>query len=356
MQTLNQTGRSPRKRRVILLGLFSALLVMAILPFSGLLLVGDTAAQATTAVANPAADLWRQARESVSGVTTDIGQEASVLITNSGQNFRQIRNGPLANIAGWFLGFTLFVIVMMYLFQGAGHIKNGRSGLSVERWSMADRVLHWYVAILFIILAITGLSFLYGRAVVMPVIGKEAFAAYAGLAIYVHNYLGVFFAAGLVVMIVKWLSHNFYEKTDLGWFKGGGPLKSNHAPVGFVNPGHKLLFWTIVFAGMAIVVTGILLITPNLGWTREIMQISLIIHAIAAIGLIAFIMGHIYMATVMVKGSMEGMIGGRVDVNWAKQHHPLWYKELEEQGVKPVPTAAPTSAADAVDTAKPAAS
>jgi len=34
------------------------------------------------------------------------------------------------------------------------------------------------------------------------------------------------------------------------------------------------------------------------------------------------------------------MVGGRVDVNWARQHHDLWAKELEEKGVRPEPAPA----------------
>ena len=86
-------------------------------------------------------------------------------------------------------------------------------------------------------------------------------------------------------------------------------------------------------------ITGLILVFPVFGLSREAMQISLLIHAATAILVISFIFGHIYLAIVAMKGSLEGLVGGRVDVNWARQHHDLWMKDLEEKGVKPQPAA-----------------
>ena len=55
---------------------------------------------------------------------------------------------------------------------------------------------------------------LFGRAVLIPVLGPEGFAAWAGLARTLHNYLGPFFGAGLVIMILIWLKDNLPKKID----------------------------------------------------------------------------------------------------------------------------------------------
>lgn len=46
--------------------------------------------------------------------------------------------------------------------------------------------------------------------------------------------------------------------------------------------------------------------------------------------MLAFFLVHIYMAF-WVKGSITGMIEGRVSRRWAKKHHPRWYREVEAQ-------------------------
>jgi formate dehydrogenase subunit gamma len=122
-----------------------------------------------------------------------------------------------------------------------------------------------------------------------------------------------------------------------------------------VNAGEKLLFWFLATVGVVMVITGLVLVFPVFGLSREAMQLSLLLHATSSILVISFIFGHMYLAIVAMKGSLEGMVGGRVDVNWARQHHDLWMKELEAKGVKPEP-AADAPAPQAAETPRPAAS
>ncbi|TVP87186.1 MAG: formate dehydrogenase subunit gamma [Thioalkalivibrio sp.] len=330
-----------RRGRFALLAFLGMMFLIVALPLTGYLMVGETAAQAQQGAVNPLSELWRGARQANEGYTAVTAPQANILITDSGQNWRQVRNGPLATYGAWLMILALVALAALFLLRGRVDIDEGPSGMTVERWTRSDRILHWYTAVLFILLAITGLSLLYGRAVLMPVMGSEAFASYAQAAIYVHNYLGLFFAIGLVLMVLKWLRVNIPKGHDLSWFlSGGGMLKGKHPHAGFVNAGEKLLFWTLAVAGLAILITGVILLFPQLGQSREVMQVSLVVHAAASILVITFIFGHIYLATVAMKGSMAGMVGGRVDVNWARQHHDLWAKELEEKGVRPEPAPA----------------
>jgi formate dehydrogenase subunit gamma len=56
-----------------------------------------------------------------------------------------------------------------------------------------------------------------------------------------------------------------------------------------------------------------------------------IVHGLMAMVMIAAILGHIYIGTVGMEGAFEGMSTGRVDYNWAKEHHSVW---LEEEATK----------------------
>jgi formate dehydrogenase subunit gamma len=39
-------------------------------------------------------------------------------------------------------------------------------------------------------------------------------------------------------------------------------------------------------------------------------------------------LGHIYLGTVGMKGAYQGMVTGRVDEAWAREHHELWHDDI----------------------------
>ena len=222
------------------------------------------------------------------------------------------------------------------MIRGPLKLENGFSGKTVPRWTYIERALHWTNAVLFIILAVTGLSLMYGRNVLMPIIGKDVFAAYANLAKTVHDYLGPLFGVVLTILLLRWLWMNIPKASDITWFmKGGGLFTDDHVPAGKTNGGEKLWYWLLFVAGILVVFTGVILDFPNLGTVREDMQLANMIHSVSALVLISAAIGHIFIGTVGSEGSLQAMTTGRVDVEWAKQHHDLWYQELMDKGVKP---------------------
>ena len=61
-------------------------------------------------------------------------------------------------------------------------------------------------------------------------------------------------------------------------------------------------------------------------------------HGLLALLMVATIIGHIYIGSIGMEGAFEAMGSGRVDYNWAKQHHSLW---LEEELTRARRTVAP---------------
>ncbi|WP_290653508.1 formate dehydrogenase subunit gamma [Aquisalimonas sp.] len=289
---------------------------------------------------NPRSDMWRDGRRGEGGFTTQTGPYVTnQLMTNVGENYRQIRQGPLMTVGGWFLVAVFLAITAFYLLTGQKKIDGGRTGRTIVRWKAYERFLHWFNAICFIILAITGLSLLFGRTVLIPIVGHQAFSSYAEFAYGAHNFVGPAFSVGVLVMIVLWARHNIPKKHDWVWFKeGGGIIGNKHPPAGKMNGGEKVWFWVGVFAlGLTVIITGLIALFPNLGFqTREIMSWALIIHATAAILWMGLFLGHAYIGTLGTEGALEGMTRGRVDVAWAKQHHDLWYEDVVAAGEKPV--------------------
>ena len=57
------------------------------------------------------------------------------------------------------------------------------------------------------------------------------------------------------------------------------------------------------------------------------MQLSSVWHAIIGLVLIAVIIAHIYICSLGMEGAFDAMGSGRVDINWAREHHNIWVAE-----------------------------
>ena len=159
----------------------------------------------------------------------------------------------------------------------------------------------------------------------LPVIGPDAFSSVSQAAKYVHNFTSFAFVVGLVLIVVIFFKDNVPEKVDLDWLKqGGGFIKSKHAPAGRFNLGEKLVYWLSLAAGVAVSVSGFLLLFPFYGTNIAEMQLAQVVHAVVAVLFVALILAHIYIGTLGMEGAFEAMGTGEVDLNWAKEHHDLW--------------------------------
>ena len=138
----------------------------------------------------------------------------------------------------------------------------------------------------------------------------------------------------LMFMFVRFVHHNIPDKQDIPWLKGiVEVLKGTEhkvARVGKYNAGQKMMFWTIMSMIFVLLVTGVIIWRPYFAeyFPIPVIRYSLLIHATSAIILIHAILIHMYMAF-WVKGSINGMIEGKVSRRWAKKHHPRWYRDVE---------------------------
>jgi len=279
-------------------------------------------------------DYWRDVKGGVSGTTSSQSPGADTLIMVEGETWRQWRNNWISPGGLIALGGSASAIFLFWLLVGQVKLSGPRTGRKIERWTRFDRALHWYVASLFVILAITGLMLLYAKWFLQPILPGSVWAAFMMTSKNLHNYLGPLFSLGLLVMIVKWMKHNAFNRVDLKWFaQGGGIVGKGHPSAGYLNGGEKVWFWLVTFLGLTVVISGLVLDFPNFGQSRETMQTTLIIHAIGALVLMAASFGHIYIGTAGTEGAFEGMKTGYVDETWAKQHHDLWYEAVKDQAI-----------------------
>jgi len=238
---------------------------------------------------------------------------------------------------------TIVLLGAAYLIMGPIRIAAGRSGQKILRFKAFERFSHWLTAGSFVILGLTGLNITFGKIVLLPLVGPEAFSDISEAAKYVHNFTSFAFVLGLVLISVIFFRDNLLEKVDIDWLKqGGGFIKNKHAPAGRFNFGEKLVYWFSLLAGVAVSVSGFLLLFPFFGTNIAEMQLAQIVHAVVAVLFVALILGHIYIGTLGIEGAFEAMGTGEVDLNWAKEHHDLWLaQQLANKDRQKQPSATP---------------
>ena len=172
----------------------------------------------------------------------------------------------------------------------------------------------------------------FGKFLLLPVIGGSLFGWLTYALKNLHNFVGPLFAVSLVIVIVTFVRDNLPSKEDITWIlKGGGLFSGQEVPSHRFNAGEKVLFWAGVFVlGLTVVGSGLVLdkLIPGLMYYRETMQISHMVHAGAAMLMMAMFLGHIYMGTIGMKGAYKAMETGYVDETWAREHHQLWAEDI----------------------------
>jgi len=133
--------------------------------------------------------------------------------------------------------------------------------------------------------------------------------------------------------------------------------KGVHPPAKKFNFGQKMIFWSTIVLGASISVSGISLLFPfefpMFAATFEVlnatglphvfgfgtlpvelapheeMQFTQLWHAIVAFLMMAIILAHIYIGSVGMEGAYDAMGSGKVELQWAREHHGLWVKDVE---------------------------
>ena len=293
------------------------------------------------------APVWRDVRSGDPGYTSIPGREVNVLIQptmklpgqpalTGGEAWRLFRNGVITPIAGWLLAGVVVLIGAFYAWKGPVKVHDKPTGRLIERFTPLKRYVHWVVGISFVILAITGVIILLGKYVLLPVIGYTLFAWLTSLSKNVHNFVGPVFVLSLPVFIVLFVKDNLPRAYDLKWFGSfGGMFGGKHVPSGKFNGGEKVWFWVgVVVLSIVVCVTGLILLFPNFDQVRAVMIQANILHAIAAVFVVAMSLGHMYLGTIGVEGAYQAMRNGYVDESWAKEHHQLWYEDVKSGRIK----------------------
>ena len=305
----------------------------------------NNAARARTQPGNNA-PFWRAVRESGNqqGISNLPGNDKGTLIqsfvqypgssyTSAGEAWRQVRNRWIIPYGGALLLIVAGAIGIFYWRKGGlgGHEVN--TGRVIERFTPFERSAHWTNAIAFVVLAVSGVIMIFGKYFLLPVLGLTLFGWLSYALKNVHNFVGPLFAVSLLVVFFTFLRDNLPAKGDWTWLRrGGGMLGGEEVPSHRFNAGEKLVFWGGVFAlGLIVIGSGLVLdlLVPGWGDTRGQMQVAHMVHAVAAVLMMAMFFGHIYIGTVGMKGAFSAMRTGYVDEAWAQAHHEWWYDDVK---------------------------
>jgi formate dehydrogenase iron-sulfur subunit len=202
-------------------------------------------------------------------------------------------------------------------------------GDHIVRHRLASRVIHWSTAVSFFGALLSGLP------IWTPILGWMSHI-FGGLSVcrWLHPWFGLGFFVATMAMFGLWVKDMRMEKQDWAWF---GPKalayfrRSSEDPdVGKYNGGQKLFFYLVALLALVLLATGLVLWFPR-GLGRPWPGISWVLHDGGFLLFAVAIVVHIYLGTAAMPGTFRSMTRGTVSKQWARLHHPRWYRQVSEK-------------------------
>lgn len=214
----------------------------------------------------------------------------------------------------------------------------------IRRYSAVVRFEHWMVALSGIMLIFTGLGCLplFKRYYITEIPGFKWTADFYFLT-KLHYIFAIFFLFAVFF-------HVFFHalRKDFGLLPKKGDftasIKMIFASFGLIKeppadkwlPEQRLAYVGIAVVTAAVVITGIIKVLKNLQWiplSPKIESLTNLLHTIFG-GLFIFLFFiHIFFV-LAVKANwplLKAMITGRVDEEYVRERHPLWYERIKHR-------------------------
>ena len=196
----------------------------------------------------------------------------------------------------------------------------------ILRYTLLERAVHWLAALTYMYVLATGLAFysphLYWIA---DVLGGGPTSRYW------HPWIALVFMATMVWMLRAWLGDMRITGADRKWgFVMRDYIRNedqNLPAIDRFNLGQKYFFWVMLYAGLALLITGLAMWIPA-SLPLVLRPWMILIHVSAALVTVGAFIIHVYMGTAVVRGGFTSIIRGEVSPEWAKMHHRLWYNRV----------------------------
>ncbi|NOR24482.1 MAG: formate dehydrogenase subunit gamma [Desulforhopalus sp.] len=193
------------------------------------------------------------------------------------------------------------IFLLHYLIIGAKHFDH--DGEQVLFFPLFTRIVHFFAAVSFTLLAISGLMVVFGTYLGGGVLIRTART--------VHLVSALVFVLPALLMFIMWLKDMLPQLHDIVWmFVFGGYLskKKKAVPAGKFNAGQKMYFWFATFGGGVMAYTGYII--WGMGADLDTVRLYTIIHNFLGMAILAFYLTHLYMAVFAIAGSLESMKTG----------------------------------------------
>jgi formate dehydrogenase subunit gamma len=199
----------------------------------------------------------------------------------------------------------------------------------IQRYTIVERAIHWLTAFAYTYVLLTGMAF-YSPHVfwIATVLGG------APTSRFWHPWLGLLFLVGLLWMLRAWRKDMAITAVDRRWGQSMNHYIRNEdehlPPAERFNLGQKYFFWVMLWAGLLLLVSGLVLWFPErIPWSlRGIRYAAILLHVASGLITVGAFIIHVYMGTAMVRGGFTSIIRGEVSPAWARLHHRLWYERV----------------------------
>jgi formate dehydrogenase subunit gamma len=199
-------------------------------------------------------------------------------------------------------------------------------GNELVRFKYSTRIVHWSVGVSFLICLFTGFP------IWTPYWGWMA-GFFGGLQVcrWLHAWSGLAFSFFAALQFVQWVGQMALDAADRRFIAPGNfgkylSWQTHDQEIGKYNGGQKLLFWTSSLAALGLLLTGVVLWYPG-EFGAGLRQVSWVLHDVVFILLVMLIMGHVYLGLVE-PGTLTAMVKGTVSKDWARTHHPKWFRDV----------------------------
>ena len=218
---------------------------------------------------------------------------------------------------------SVAAVVGHYVIFGPKRVDTTERKRTVRRFRLWERFIHVVTLAGFLALIVTGLI-----AAIGPV------RALHGWLWLIHVAAAPVFMVGLCGLIASWSRDCRFTPHDWEWAKrfGGYLWGEKHAPAERFNGGQKAYLWTVGFLGLVSLLSGLGRIVPVLDPEGQYILYQL--HRLSALFFVMAAIVHLYLGTVANPGTFGAMLLGRVTPQWAKNHHPIWWDQIDKKSGK----------------------